>query len=85
MFQLLTDSACDLPYQTLQTAGVDFVSMHVDVDGVDHIDDLGETFKLDQLYAQIGQGVMPTTAQVNVGQFVDFFTLTSKRTRRFYT
>jgi DegV family protein with EDD domain len=48
--------------------------MHVDVDGVDHIDDLGETFKLDQLYAQIGQGVMPTTAQVNVGQFVDFFT-----------
>lgn len=74
MFQLLTDSACDLPYQTLQAAGVDFVSMHVDVDGVDHIDDLGETFKLDQLYAQIGQGVMPTTAQVNVGQFIDFFT-----------
>ncbi|WP_125711093.1 DegV family protein [Lacticaseibacillus porcinae] len=74
MYQLLTDSACDLPYQTLKDANVDFVSMHVDVDGVDHVDDLGETFKLDQLYAQIGQGVMPTTAQVNVGQFVDFFT-----------
>lgn len=74
MYQLLTDSACDLPYQTLQDAGVQFVSMHVDVDGVDHVDDLGETFDLARLYAQIGQGVMPTTAQVNVGQFVDFFT-----------
>lgn len=74
MYQLLTDSACDLPYQTLQDAGVNFVSMHVDVDGVDHVDDLGETFKLAHLYAQIGQGVMPTTAQVNVGQFIDFFT-----------
>lgn len=74
MYQLLTDSACDLPYQTLQQANVAFVSMHVDVDGVDHIDDLGQTFKLENLYADIGRGVMPTTAQVNVGQFIDFFT-----------
>ncbi|MCI1986535.1 MAG: DegV family protein [Lactobacillus sp.] len=74
MYQLLTDSACDLPYQTLQDAGVDFVSMHVDVDGVQHVDDLGETFAITDLYAQIANGVMPTTAQVNVGQFVDFFT-----------
>ncbi|MFD1486208.1 DegV family protein [Lacticaseibacillus baoqingensis] len=74
MFQLLTDSACDLPYQTLRDAGVDFVSMHVDVNGVEHIDDLGETFAVADLYTQIANGVMPTTAQVNVGQFVDFFT-----------
>lgn len=74
MYQLLTDSACDLPYQTLQQANVAFVSMHVDVDGVDHVDDLGETFALDSLYADIARGVMPTTAQVNVGQFIDFFT-----------
>ncbi|WP_461215187.1 DegV family protein [Lacticaseibacillus sp. GG6-2] len=74
MYQLLTDSACDLPYQTLQEAHVDFVSMHVDVDGADHIDDLGETFDVDSLYEQIDKGVMPTTAQVNIGQFVDFFT-----------
>lgn len=74
MYQLLTDSACDLPHEVLADAHVDFVSMHVDIDGKDYIDDLGESFDVDHFFQEIKNGIMPTTAQVNVGQFVDFFT-----------
>ena len=52
MYQLLTDSCCDLPYQTLH----------------DH------HYDINAFYEQLKQNVMPTTTQVNVGQFVDFFT-----------
>ncbi|MFC6170799.1 DegV family protein [Loigolactobacillus jiayinensis] len=73
MYQLLTDSAVDLPYQTLAEHHVDFVSMHVDINGEESIDDLEHHFDLAHFYQQIAAGVMPTTAQINIGQFVEFF------------
>ncbi|MFD0897508.1 DegV family protein [Loigolactobacillus binensis] len=73
MYQLLTDSALDLPYQTLAANHVDFVSMHVDIAGQEYQDDLEQQFDLDHFYQQIANGVMPTTAQINIGQFVEFF------------
>ena len=75
MYQLLTDSCCDLPYQTLHDHQVEFVSMHFTVNGTDYEDDLGEDhYDINAFYEQLKQNVMPTTTQVNVGQFVDFFT-----------
>lgn len=75
MYQLLTDSCCDLPYQTLHDHHVDFVSMHFTIDGQEYEDDLGEDkYDINAFYQQLKQNVMPTTTQVNVGQFVDFFT-----------
>lgn len=73
MYQLLTDSAIDLPYQVLADHHVDFVSMHVDIDGKDYKDDLEHHFDLTHFYQQIKNGVMPSTAQINIGQFVEFF------------
>ena len=76
MYQLLTDSCCDLPYQTLHDHQVEFVSMHFTVNGTDYEDDLGEDhYDINAFYEQLKQNVMPTTTQVNVGQFVDFFTV----------
>lgn len=73
MYQLLTDSAIDLPYQTLIDNHVDFVSMHVDINGQEYTDDLEHHFDLNHFYQQIANGVMPSTAQINIGQFVEFF------------
>lgn len=73
MYQLLTDSAVDLPYQTLAKHNVDFVSMHVKVDEQEYLDDLGKHFDLGNFYQKIAEGVMPSTAQINVGEFVEFF------------
>ncbi|EGF35681.1 DegV family protein, partial [Lacticaseibacillus rhamnosus MTCC 5462] len=63
------------PYQTLHDHQVEFVSMHFTVNGTDYEDDLGEDhYDINAFYEQLKQNVMPTTTQVNVGQFVDFFT-----------
>lgn len=73
MYQILTDSGLDLPYQTLANNNVDFVSMHVDINGKNYTDDLEHHFDLEHFYQQIDAGVMPSTTQVNIGQFVEFF------------
>ncbi len=46
MYQLLTDSCCDLPYQTLHDHQVEFVSMHFTVNGTDYEDDLEKTITI---------------------------------------
>ena len=53
MYQLLTDSCCDLPYQTLHDHHVDFVSMHFTIDGQEYEDDLGEDKKVPHGFSNI--------------------------------
>ncbi|MBU7555861.1 DegV family protein [Pediococcus ethanolidurans] len=73
MYQLLTDSAVDLPYQLLADNDVKFISMHVTIVGKESIDDLEHNFNLPKFYQQIANGVMPSTTQINIGQFIEFF------------
>lgn len=73
MYQILTDSCCDLPYTLLEEIKVDFISMYVAVNGTEMADDLGRNFKIEEFYQQIKDGAMPTTSQVNVGRYVEFF------------
>lgn len=73
MYQILTDSCCDIPYQVLIENQVDFISMHVDIAGKELVDDLGKNFKIADFYEEIRNGAMPTTSQVNVGRYVEFF------------
>ncbi|MFD1392270.1 DegV family protein [Lacticaseibacillus jixianensis] len=74
MYQLLTDSACDLPRQTLEEANVAFVSFHFNVEGQDLTDDMGGSYELKDFFEKIKRGVMPSTSAINVGEYVDFFT-----------
>jgi fatty acid-binding protein DegV len=69
MYQLITDSGCDLPFQTLQAHHVAFVSMHFNLDGQEITDDLGQSYDINDCFEKIAAGVMPTTTQVNVGEF----------------
>ncbi|WP_125704075.1 DegV family protein [Lacticaseibacillus daqingensis] len=73
MYQLLTDSACDLPLATLKEKDVGIVSFHFEVEGQQLTDDMGASYDIEQFYAQIKQGVMPNTAQINIGEYVNFF------------
>ncbi|MEG1502836.1 MAG: DegV family protein [Enterococcus sp.] len=73
MYQILTDSCCDVPYALLEENNVDFISMYVTVEGNEIADDLGRNFKIDDFYQKIKEGAMPTTSQVNVGRYVEFF------------
>lgn len=66
-------STADLPYDYFKSREIPFVSFHYIMDGKDHLDDMGQTISFDEFYKRIEEGAMPTTSQVNVGEFMDFF------------
>lgn len=72
-FKIMTDSCCDLPYTYLEAKDVDFISMTIQLNGKELVDDLGKTFDYDWFLEEIKIGGMPTTSQVNVGRYIEFF------------
>jgi DegV family protein with EDD domain len=72
-FKLMTDSCCDLPYTYLEANDVDFISMTIQLNDKELVDDLGKTFDYDWFLKEIKTGGMPTTSQVNVGRYIEFF------------
>ena len=72
-FKLMTDSCCDLPYTYLGANDVEFISMTIQLNGKELIDDLGKTFDYNWFLQEIKTGGMPTTSQVNVGRYIEFF------------
>lgn len=66
-------STADMPYEYFQKRNIPFVCFHYNMDGKEYPDDLGQTMSFEEFYGRIAAGAMPTTSQVNVGQFVGFF------------
>lgn len=73
MYQLITDSCCDIPYQILEEQNVAFIPMLVQIDGQEYQDDLGKTFDYQAFLEKIQKGAQPTTSQINVGRYLEFF------------
>ncbi|NMA95191.1 MAG: DegV family protein [Clostridiales bacterium] len=72
-FILTCCSTADMPYEYFKERDIPFVSFHYHMDGVEYPDDLGKTMSFEEFYKRIEEGAMPTTSQVNVGQFIEFF------------
>lgn len=72
-FDLLVDSCCDLPYDYLKENDVQFVSMVINLNYKEYIDDLGETFDYSWFMEQLKQGEMPSTSQINIGSYSEVF------------
>jgi len=66
-------STADMPYEYFEKRSIPFVCFHYNIDGVDYPDDLGKSMTFEEFYNKISSGSMPTTSQVNVGQFINFF------------
>jgi DegV family protein with EDD domain len=66
-------STADMPYEYFQKRDTPYVKFHFSMDGVEYPDDLGQTISFAEFYARIAAGALPTTSQVNVGEFVAFF------------
>nr|WP_242590492.1 DegV family protein [Enterococcus sp. MSG2901] len=73
VYQIVTDSCCDLPYQVLKEINVDFLSMKIQLNGEELIDDLGKTFDYEKYMNELKGEAMPTTSQINVGGYFEFF------------
>ena len=66
-------STADMPLEYFQKRNIPFVCFHFNMDGKDYFDDLGQSMPFEEFYARIAAGAMPTTSQVNVTQFIEFF------------
>lgn len=72
-FVLSCCSTADLPLEFFQERNVQFICFHFNLDGKEYADDLGQSIPFDDFYKRISQGAEPTTSQVNVQQYTDFF------------
>jgi DegV family protein with EDD domain len=66
-------STADMPNEYFQKRQIPYVCFHYNLDGKEYPDDLGQTMSFEKFYGRIAAGAMPTTSQVNVGQFISFF------------
>jgi DegV family protein with EDD domain len=72
-FVLSCGSTADLSLEYFQKRNIPFVCFHFTMDGKEYPDDLGQTMPLDEFYKRIAAGALPTTSQINVAEFIDFF------------
>lgn len=66
-------STVDMPLDYMQRRNIPYIDFHFNLNGKEYPDDLGQTIPFEEFYAKIAAGAMPTTSQINVGEFVAFF------------
>ena len=72
-FILSCCSTADLPAAFFETRNVQLVCFRFTMDGKEYADDLGKSIPFAEFYKRIADGAQPTTSQVNVQQYVEFF------------
>lgn len=66
-------STADMPKKFFDDNNIPYLCFHYNMDGVEYADDLGQSMSFDIFYQKIAEGSMPTTSQVNVNQYTEFF------------
>lgn len=67
-------STADLSKEHFQSRNIHYVCFHYFVNDVEYSDDLGESMPFDEFYAKIAAGADTKTSQVNISEYVDYFT-----------
>ncbi|MBR3691079.1 MAG: DegV family protein [Clostridia bacterium] len=73
-FLLSCCSTVDLSEEHLTRRGVSYLPFHYAIDGVTYSDDLGKSLSYDEFYQKISDGALTETSQVNISEYLDFFT-----------
>lgn len=67
------ESTADLSPEHFERRNIKYVSFMFNLDSKEYADDLGQTIPFEEFYKKISEGAMPTTSQVNVGRYIEFF------------
>lgn len=67
-------STADLTKEHFQKRNIHYICFHYLLDGKSYPDDLGESMPFDQFYKAMENGAETKTSQVNVDEFVEYFT-----------
>ena len=73
-FILSCCSTADLSKEHLESRDIHYLCFHYFMDDKEYIDDLGQTMPLDEFYKAMVDGVITKTAQVNISEYLDYFT-----------
>ena len=66
-------STADLTKEHFEQRGISYICFHFALGGVDYDDDLGQSIPFDKFYQAMADGAETRTSQVNVSEFVDYF------------
>lgn len=66
-------STADLTKEHFEQRGISYICFHFALNGVDYDDDLGQSIPFDKFYQAMADGAETRTSQVNVSEFVDYF------------
>lgn len=67
-------STADLSEEHFRNRDIHYVCFHYELNGVQYPDDLGKTMPFDKFYAAMAAGAETKTSQVNVEEFIAYFT-----------
>lgn len=66
-------STADLTKEHFEQRGISYICFHFALNGADYDDDLGQSIPFDKFYQAMADGAETRTSQVNVSEFVDYF------------
>ena len=66
-------STADMPLEYFRKRSIPFVCFHFTIEGREYPDDLGQSMSFEEFYRRVAAGALPTTSQVSVGQYLEFF------------
>ena len=66
-------SPADLSKEHFEARDIHYICFHYFLDGVDHLDDLGQTVPFKQFYQAMRDGADTKTSQISITEYVEFF------------
>lgn len=73
-FILSCCSTADLTEEHFRARDIHYICFHFSLDGKQYPDDLGKTIPFDQFYKAMTDGADTATSQVNVDEYIEYFT-----------
>jgi len=67
-------STADLTEEHFKSRDIQYICFHFSLDGVTYPDDLGKSIPFDKFYKAMADGAETKTSQVNVDEFITYFT-----------
>ena len=67
-------STADLSHEHFESRDIHYICFHYFLDGKEYPDDLGQSVPFAQFYDAMSKGADTRTAQVSIGEYVDYFT-----------
>lgn len=73
-FQLSCESTVDLPFEYVASRNISVIFYNYVIDGEEFVDDMGrDENALPEFYKKIKEGNLPSTSQINVFQYEEYF------------